>query len=115
MPTQTTAVQKSASAPFAKAPRKRRGPLTGPFAVRTHWQVFNDDHTEIAGGPAPLIKIVTASKISIAYTRKDARYDPKGEIVHRAKVRRVPGVSNFDYEASVGGYQHIKRHVASNE
>ena len=77
---------------------------TGPFAALGKWSIFEHDGSKPRTGAVPMLTIVKATHKYIKYTRKCARFDPKGERVHHGKVYRWDACT---YRVSVGGFQHI--------
>ena len=78
---------------------------TGPFASLGVWPIFEHDGLALRTGATPRLTIVKATRKFVKYTRKCARYDPKGERIHHAKVYRWDART---FRVSVGNFQHIE-------
>lgn len=76
---------------------------TGPFAALGKWPIFEHDGSVPRTGPQSHLTILKATRKYIKYTRKCARYDPKGERIRHGKVYWA----NDSYRVSVGMFQHI--------
>lgn len=82
---------------------------TGPFAALGKWIVHEHDGTLPRTGDATTLTIVKATKRYIKFTRKSARFDPKGERIRHGKVYRA---DSHTFRVSVGSFQHIEANIS---